>query len=515
MSVHDGRRLMQVDDPQRRDYRSTRNPAAGYLLAVLGSLLAVPAAAALERWAGLDDLSLVFMLAVLIVAARTRTGPAVLTALLCFFAYNFFFIEPRYTLYIGARQGVATVAFFLAAALLAGRLASRLAMQVQALQAANRDAVARQELGQRLAVAANEEEVVKAANEIFHKHLDAHVWIRLGERGLHTMDVKPPALPVLRQIESLANGAHHAETVEEHGWWFLPLHAPRGTLGVIGLKLPAYVHKLDESQRQFARAMAADIAQALLRARLVADLQSERVANETERLRSALLSSVSHDLRTPLAAIIGAAGSLDSYGHTMSDDDRHALLDTVRSEGERLDRYIQNLLDMTRLGHDTLALNRDWIGVDELIGSAVGRLHRYQPGMRFAVSVDADAGPIWVHPALVEQALFNVIENAAKFSPPDEAIAIEARRDDDKLTIEVRDRGPGIPEEERKRIFDMFYSVERGDRGRHGTGLGLAICRGMIGAHGGEVEALPGPDGRGTVLRITLPLSEPPAASPP
>lgn len=506
---------MQADESQRRDYPGTRNPAAGYLLAVVGSLLAVLAAAALQRWAGLDDLSLVFMLAVLIVAARTRTGPAVLTALLCFLAYNFFFIEPRYTLYIGSRQGVATVALFLAAALLAGRLASRLAMQVEALQVANRDALARQELGQRLAVAANEEEVVGAANEIFRKHLDAHVWIRLGERDLHTAEVEPPALPVLRQIESLADGSRHAETIEEHGWWFLPLHAPRGPLGVIGLKLPAYVHKLDESQRQFARAMAGDIAQALLRARLVTDLQSERVANETERLRSALLSSVSHDLRTPLAAIIGAAGSLDSYGHTMSDDDRHALLDTVRSEGERLDRYIQNLLDMTRLGHGTLALNRDWIGVDELIGSAVGRLHRYQPGTRFAVSVGADVGPIWVHPALLEQALFNVIENAAKFSPPDEAVAIEARRDDDKLTIEVRDRGPGIPEEERKRIFDMFYSVERGDRGRHGTGLGLAICRGMIGAHGGEVEALPGPDGRGTVLRITLPLNEPPAAAPP
>jgi len=506
---------MQPADPPRREHQDTSNPAAGYLLAVAGSLLAVLAAAVAKRWIGLDDLSLVFMLAVLIVAARTRTGPAVLTALLCVLAYNFFFIEPRYTLYISARQGVTTVALFLAAALLAGRLASRLAMQVQALQAAHRDAMARQALGQRLAIARDEDEVVKAADDVFRRSLDAQVWIRLGERGLHTDNVEPPALPVLRQIEGLADGSRHAETIEEHGWWFLPLHAPRGTLGVIGLKLPAYVYQLDEGQRRLARAMANDIAQALLRARLVADLQSERVANETERLRSALLSSVSHDLRTPLAAIIGAAGSLDSYGHAMNDDDRHALLDTVRSEGERLDRYIQNLLDMTRLGHGALALNRDWIGVDELIGSAVGRLHRYQPGTRFEVSLDPDVGPIWVHPALVEQALFNVIENAAKFSPPDEAVAIDARRDDGKLVIEVRDRGPGIPEEERKRIFDMFFSVERGDRGRHGTGLGLAICRGMIGAHGGEVEALPGADGRGTVVRITLPLNEPLPAAPP
>lgn len=502
---------MRAGTPQHPPYQDTTNPAAGYLLAVVVSLLAILVAAAAVHWIGLDDLSLVFMLAVLIVAARTRTGPAVLTALLCFLAYNFFFIEPRYTFYISARQGVVTVAFFLAAALLAGRLASRLAMQVQALQAANQDAMARQELGQRLAVAAGEDEIVEAADAIYRRSLDAQVWIRLGERGLHTADVEPPALPVLRQIQTLADGSRHTETVEEHGWWFLPLQAPQGPLGVIGLKLPGYVQALDERQRQLARAMANDISQALLRTRLVADLQSERVANETERLRSALLSSVSHDLRTPLAAIIGAAGSLDSYGHAMNDGDRHALLDTIRSEGERLDRYIQNLLDMTRLGHGTLALNRDWIGVDELIGSAVGRLHRYQPGTRFEVTVSPELGPIWVHPALVEQALFNAIENAAKFSPPDEAVDIDARRDGDKLAIEIRDRGPGIPEHERKRIFDMFYSVERGDRGRHGTGLGLAICRGMIGAHGGDIEARPGPNGEGTVLRISLPFTEPPS----
>jgi two-component system sensor histidine kinase KdpD len=497
---------MPVNDETRR----IANPAARYVLAVLMALLSVLVAAAAERWLGLDDLSLVFMLAVLLVAARTHAGPAVLTALLCFLAYNFFFIEPRYTLYISARQGVATVAAFLAAALVAGRLASRLAMQVQALRDAHRDALARQELGQRLAVAADEAEVVAVANAVFHKHLGAHVWIRLGERGLHTGDVEPPAPPVLHRLDTIAR-SRLVESVVEHGWWFLPLQTPDGPLGMIGLKLPTHPQSPSDNERRLARAMADDIAQALLRTRLVADLQSARVTSETERLRSALLSSVSHDLRTPLAAIIGAAGSLDSYGDAMGPEDRHALLDTIRSEGERLDRYIQNLLDMTRLGHGTLALHRDWIGVDELIGSAVARLQRYQPGTRFSIAVEPELGPVWVHPALVEQALFNVIENAAKFSPPSEPVAIEARRFDDQLRIDVSDRGPGIPEEERKRIFDMFYSVERGDRGRHGTGLGLAICRGMIGAHGGEVFALPGADGRGTTLRITLPFNEPPA----
>jgi two-component system, OmpR family, sensor histidine kinase KdpD len=383
-------------------------------------------------------------------------------------------------------------------------------MQVHALRAANEAAMARQELGQRLAVAADANEVVNAANDIFQRRLDAHVWIRIGEHALHAAGVEPPALQVLRSIGHEANEPHHAETIEEHGWWFLPLHASSATLGVIGLKLH---EPLGDSRRQLARAMADDIAQALLRTRLVADLQSARLANETERLRNALLSSVSHDLRTPLAAIVGAAGSLDSFGEAMDVKDRHDLLDTIRSESERLDRYIQNLLDMTRLGHGSLSLNRDWIGVDELIGAAVGRLRRYRPAATFAISMEPDVGPIWVQPALVEQALFNVIENAVGFSPPGEAVAIAAAVDGEQLRIDVADHGPGIPEDERQRIFDMFHSIERGDRGHQGTGLGLAICRGIVHAHEGSVVALPGPDGRGTLIRIVLPRLTPSGAS--
>ena len=492
-----------------------------------GSAGAVIVAALAEHWVGLDDLSLVFMLAVLGVASRTRTGPAVATAVLCFLAYNFFFIEPRYTFYISARHGVATVALFLAAAVLAGRLASRLAMQVQALRTAGQHASARQQLAQQLTVAATESDVVDAAHAAFRDTLGADVWIQLEGRGLHATGVEPPSQTVLRRV---ADGRQNEKveefvspilltrllSVEEFGWWFLPLRAPQQVLGVIGLKLPPTTDALDEGQRQVARTMAEDIAQALLRTRLVAALHAERLSSETERMRSALLSSVSHDLRTPLAGIIGAAESLDSYGAAMDEADRRSLLDTVREEGQRLDRYIQNLLDMTRLGQGGLALQRDWIGVDELVGSAITRMQRYRTHTHFRVDVADGIGPIRVHPALVEQALFNVIENAAKFSPPDAVVAIETRRitgdsmRDDSLQIDISDRGPGIPREERSRIFEMFYSAERGDRGRRGTGLGLAICRGMIEAHGGTVEALAGSDGVGTTVRITLPLREPP-----
>lgn len=489
--------------------------------AVAAAAAATALAALAERWLGLSDLSLVFIVAVVLVASRTRMAAAVIAASLCFLAYNFFFIDPRYTFYIGARQGVATVLLFLLAALVAGRLAAKLRMQVLALRAANAQATTLQTLGRQLASAADLGQVLRSGRDALHTALGAGVVVQVDDTRSES-----DGAPALSQTDRAAVdwvAAHgqpagrFTDTLAGAAWWCLPLRLDtrlRGAHGVIALHFAPDVARLTVEQRRLAEAMAEDIAQAVLRTRLVADLEDARVSTETERLRSALLSSVSHDLRSPLSVIIGSASTLDNYGDTLGAQDRHDLLDTIRVEGERLDRYIQNLLDMTRLGHGGLALNRDWIGVDELIGSAVTRLQRYAPQARFDVQVQAGLSPLWVHPALVEQALFNVLENAVRFSPADEAVVVDAREvtvdGAAHLRIDVRDRGPGIPDDERTRIFDMFYSVERGDRGRQGTGLGLAICQGMIGAHGGQVEALPGPDGRGTTIRITLPRLEPP-----
>jgi len=508
--------IVSTPEARARARRSWRQPG-GYLsrsdtaLAVTSAALATALAWIAERWIALDDLSLIFIVAVVLVAARTRMTAAVISAVLCFLAYNFFFIEPRYTLMIGARQGVTTVVLFLIAALVAGRLASKLRMQVVALRAANAQATALQTLGRQLASAADLGQVLQAGRDALRRALDAEVVLQVGEHQVHAelLNEKDRAAADWAVRHRQASG-RYTDTLAGSEWWFQPLPLGERETGLLGLRFPPQLHRLGIEQRRLAEAMAEDIAQAVVRTRLVADLENARVSNETERLRSALLSSVSHDLRSPLASIIGSASSLDHYADAMDAQDRHSLLETIRIEGERLDRYIQNLLDMTRLGHGGLTLNRDWIGVDELIGSAVTRLQRYEPGARFDVSVEPGLRPVWVHPALVEQALFNVLENAAKFSPPGAAITVRAQdTGDDQLRIDVGDRGPGIPEDERKRIFDMFYSVERGDRGRQGTGLGLAICQGMIGAHGGSVAALPGPDGRGTTIRITLPRIEP------
>lgn len=507
-------------DARNKARRTWMPPVSGFIgrhdisIVLMANALAVIVAEMAERWAGLNDLSMVFIVAVVAVAARTRMAAVLATAVLSFLCYNFFFIEPRYTLDISASRGLVTVAMFLVAALVAGRLASRLHQQVLALQAANTHATALQTLGRSLTGAADLGQVLRAGRASLEQALDAQVWLQVDSTTESTSGaiLNDTEAAAARWVQSNGQVAgRFTDTLAASSWWFLPLSADKTTFGVAGLRFSTSTRKLTFELRRLAHAMVADIAQAALRTRMVADLESARVTGETEKLRASLLSSVSHDLRSPLAGIIGAAGSLASYSEAMTHQDRKDLLETIQQEGERLDRYIQNLLDMTRLGHEGLHLTRDWIGVDELVGSAVRRLQRYQPSAQLKLELAPDLPPIWVHPALIEQALFNVLENAVKFSPPHEPVIVRAALRPEGLRIDVVDRGPGIPEAERPHIFDIFYTVGRGDRGRQGTGLGLTICQGMIGAHGGRVEALPGDDGQGTTLRITLPLQTPAA----
>ncbi len=463
-----------------------RSTIAAYALAITASVAAVAVAGLAQHFLGLSDLSMVFMLAVVLVAARTDTGPATLAALLSFLGYNFFFIEPRFTFYIEANHSVATVLVFLAAAIIAGRLAARLSRQLDAVQEAKRHAEARRELSQQLALADDEDSVLQAARDAFANALEAQVWVRFT----HT--------------EVVVQGHAGHRTVEDQGWWFLPLNGPDNQLGTLGLKLVEGAPPLAETDRDTARAMAADVVQALLRTRLAVALSEERIAREAERNRSALLASVSHDLRTPLASIIGAAESLECFGDALPADERAALLETVREEGQRLDRYIQNLLDMTRLGHGSMALHVDWNGIDELIGSAVERLQRTRAGARIEVALPADLAPVRVQGALIEQAIYNLLDNASKFAGTAQPVRIEVLQSTDAVDVRVSDSGPGIPANRRTRVFEMFDTDDGGDRKARGTGLGLAICKAIVVAHGGHIEVEDAPIG--ARLHLHLPI---------
>jgi two-component system sensor histidine kinase KdpD len=499
-----------------------------YAFAAAVTAMAAAVAGLVERIVGAANLSLVFLIAVLVVAARTRAAVAVFAALLGFLAYNFLFTEPRLTFFIYARHDVLTVALFLVAALIGGRLASRLRGQVLSLRTASAHTTALQTLGRRLATAADESAVQRVAAGAMNEYLDAEVVVLMATAGTGPL-TRAAAEPASAALDAVAQGAadwcashgqpagRYTATLQSSAWWFLPLVAGERALGVVGLRPRAHAGALLPEIEALAQAMVQDLAQALGRVKLVAALEATRVQAETDHLRAALLASVSHDLRSPLAAIIGSAESLATYSDRLSGADRQLLAEAILGEGQRLDRYIQNLLDMTRLGHGPLKLHRDWVGLDEIVGAVLVRLRTAFPDTIVERALAPDLPLLYVHAALIEQALFNILENAARFSPPLEPVRLAAGVVDGRLRIDIADRGPGIPEDERTRIFDMFYSSARGDRAGQGTGLGLSICQGMIGAHGGSVEALPGIDGVGTVVRVTLPLdasAAPSAAEP-
>ncbi len=483
--------------------------------------LAVLAGMAAEQWLDVGDLSLAFITAVIIVAARTRTSVAVYAALLCFLAYNFFFIHPRYTFYIAAPRGVATVASFLIAALVCGRLASRLRAQVLLLGAANARASALQAFAQKLTSAANEDEALRAATDALREALDAEVLLIPLDEGSGKPRADAPQFEASRHDPALqrslsrflqkahGDAAGAAPELADLSWHCLPVQLHARLLAVACLRFPLPLPQIPAVQAQLVQAMLRDLAQALARARLVHQVEQVRVLGESERLRAALLSSVSHDLRSPLSTIIGSAESLLAYRDKLSAADQIALAQDIHGEGQRLDRYIQNLLDMTRVGQGALSIAREWVALDEVCGALLARLRRAHPDIQVHLELPRPAPWLHAHPALLEQALYNVLDNAAKFSPPNRAIVLRIERHAPWLQIDVLDRGPGIAEADREHVFDRFYTGD-GDRRGVGTGLGLTICQGIVLAHGGQVQALPGQDGIGTLIRLRFPLAAQP-----
>jgi two-component system sensor histidine kinase KdpD len=513
-----------VPSPVVRAQRQTRRfrrlePARYYAFAFAVVAVATFLAAGIEPLLPLANLSLIFMTAVLLVAVRTAMRPALFAVILSAVAYNFFFTEPRYTLVMDQTHELLTVGFFLVMGLIGGQLAGRLRNQLLALRSTNEQTHRLLSLSKRLVAAVDVPSVQREAAAAIAGHLHvAVVLLTPGDGDLLTqaaasqdtiaLDDKAWSAAQWAYAHRQASG-FQTETLARIAWRFLPLAYEQECFGVIGIQRASEVAASSE-QLAAIDALVSQVTLALARTSLATSLEQAKVAEETERLRSALLSSVSHDLRTPLASMIGAASSLRTLDEALSREDRRELLDSVISEGERLNRYIQNLLDMTRLGHGALKLERDWIGVDDILNSALRRTRELVRGCQLVRNVDPSLPLLYVHPALIEQALVNVIENAAKFSPPGGEVRVLAMREGGELQITVSDEGPGIPPEQRKKVFDMFFTGGEGDRGKYGSGLGLAICSGMVGAHGGRIEALPGPGGRGTCIAIHLPLIEPP-----
>ena len=287
---------------------------------------------------------------------------------------------------------------------------------------------------------------------------------------------------------------------------FLPMRTGRGAIGVVGIDSDKPGPMLTPDERRLLDALIDQGALAIERVHLVEDMDRVKRNTETDRLRSALLTSISHDLRTPLAGVLGAAGTLRDLGGNLTDAQKTELLATIIDESERLNRFIANLLDMTKLEFGAVAPNAALHDLQEIVGSALRRAGKILAGHRIDLELAADLPMLALDAVLFEQVLFNVLDNAAKYSADGAGIEVRAWREDDWVNLQILDEGDGIPPDDVERIFDKFYRAQKGDHVRAGTGLGLAISRGFVEAMQGTIQATNRVDRRGAVFTIRLPV---------
>ena len=514
-----------VSDPKegrppasRRGWDVERDPivyikAAG-IVAVAGLL-----AGGADSFLPVASLAPIFMTGVITVAVLYGLWPALTAALVSFLTYNFFFTEPRNTFMMIRQDQILTLGLFLFASVVTGNLAARLRRRALAQRAIAERTNQLYDFARKATGAAASGEVLRAAAAHVAGALGCEtVLLRPGSFGKPTILASEPAREDLELRDATAadyawtkgeEAGRGSGTLPASRWLFLPISAGDRRLAVLGIAF-ADGRVFSPVDRRLLEAFVDQIAAALERTELQRDLEQSRVTSEAERLRSALLSSVSHDLRTPLVSIIGAASSLADPDLDLPAPSRAAMAETIRDEGERLDRYIQNLLDMTRLGYGALKLKRVPSDLREIAGGARHRLRGALRAHEVVVDVPEGAAAVLVDPLLIEQVLMNLLDNAAKYAPDKTCVTVSARTIGAQMEVSVSDHGPGIPPEARARVFDMFYRVAEGDGQRAGTGLGLAIARGIIEAHGGGIRAEAAKrDGTGTRIVMTLPLANP------
>jgi two-component system sensor histidine kinase KdpD len=494
-------------------------PGRGYVATMALVAAATAAGALLRRHLTLPDLVMIYLLAVAIAAARFGRGPSLLAATLSILAVDFFFVPPFFTLFVSEEHHVLTFALMLVVALITSGLTVRIRRQeheargreerIGALFALSRDLSSSVDAGE-AAVA-----TCRHAAAVFDG--TAAVFTIDGDKGLVPAAPGMEALVVEeddRRALALAfqrgqPAGRGTRLIPEAGVTCIPLRSGAEACGVLVL---AVRHPIGPEQQHFLDTFAGQAALALERARLAQRAETAALRARSEEMRSSLLSTVSHDLRTPLAAITGAATTLRDDTMPLAGGQWAELLDTICEEADRLERLVRNLLDMTQLQSGALHVRREWMPLEEIVGSALMRLDPRLAGRAVATELPADLPLVSADPVLLEQVLVNLLENAAKYTPAGSPLEIRARDHGRALSIEVADRGPGLAPGSETRIFDKFF------RGRHpgvpGAGLGLAICRGIVEAHGGTLVAA-NREGGGALFRIELPvLGKPPAAPP-
>jgi two-component system, OmpR family, sensor histidine kinase KdpD len=503
---------------------------------VIGTTLVAAGMSALRF--GEANLIMAYLLGVLLVALVGGRGPSALASVLSVLAFDFFFVPPQLTFAVSDIQYLITFAVMLLVGLVVSTLVAQFKWQAGAARARERRTAALYALSRDLASTRGLDTLLFAAVRHIAATFDSQVVVlmpteqgRLQAWGAITGWARALSPEVVFAPGASEHGVaqwvfdHRAmaglgtSTLPAATAIYLPLQGAQRTVGVLGvrprspqlLRAPEQIHMLET--------FASQTALAVERALLAREAASAQVSAETERMRAALLSSVSHDLRTPLAAITGATSVLRAEGESLDPAIRAELLDTAALEAERLNRLVGNLLHMTRLEAGALVARKEWQPFEEVVGAAIAHLEAL-PEQRAAlaergltIELPPDLPLVPLDDVLVEQVLLNLLDNACRYTPPGAPISIRAWAEPGEVVVEVADRGPGLPPDDEQRVFEKFYRAAPGEEARGSVGLGLAICRGMVEVHGGRIWAENRPGG-GAVFRFTLPLDGPAPALP-
>ena len=474
-------------------------------LAAMATGIGVAVGQGLDALMELPNLSMVFLVGVLAASALRGTRSAILAAALSFLAYNFFFIQPVHTLTVAEPHELFALLIFLVVASLTGSLTGRIRAQARAALTQTRIIEAQASFSRKLAGAPTEEEVLWATVAQVHGLLHGPAILLLPEGpDLIPRAAWPP--DELTDPAEMTAARWALDKAEAAGWRtatlpnirlrFLPLKTPGRVVGVLGYQPKAPLSAEDETQLT---ATVEQAALALDRALLVREAVKAAALEENERIRDALLGSLSHDLRTPLAAILGSATTLQ---------DRGAM--TEAQEAGRLNRFVGNLMEMSRIEQGAVKMRRDWVDVGDAVREAVARAGRAHSGRTTRLSLAPDLRFVRGDQDLLGQVLFNLLDNAHKYAEGGE-VALHARNQGDQVVVSVTDDGPGIKPADLERVFQKFWRGGGTDRRKPGTGLGLAICRGLVQAMGGTIHAeSPAIRRRGTRMVVRLPASEVP-----
>ncbi len=488
---------------------------ASYFFAAAAVALALGIGKAIQPWFGIENVDLVFLTAIVAVAARFGLLPSLAASVAASLCYNFFFLPPLHTFTIAEPTNVAAFFFFILIAVVVSNIAAR--VRTQALGAIGRAKTTEllYAFSRKLAGVGTLDDVLWATAYQAALMLKVNVVLLLPDNGSIAVKAGYPPEDMLDQADLAAArwawennrpAGRGAETLPGAKRLFLPMRTGRGPVGVVGVDSAKPGPLLDPDQRRLLDALIDQSALAIERVRLVEDIDRAQRVMETDRLRQALLTSISHDLKTPLAAILGAAGTLRDLSQTLDTAARTELLATIIDESERLNRFIANLLDMTKLESGAVLPKVGLHEIGEAVGSTLRRAAKILANHEVAVDLAADLPLVEIDPVLFEQVLFNLLDNAAKFAPPKTTITISSWREKEAVCLQIADEGPGIPPDDVERIFDKFYRAEKGDQVRAGTGLGLAISRGFVEALGGTIAAGNRPNRSGAVFTIRLPV---------